>query len=89
MADGADGRLELLANIKAHSQQLTTENKAAGADAAAAGLGAGGGWSDEEWRGAFQQLVGFSQTVFSLFFFSSWCVLRFEHLYPLVVFVVR
>ena len=67
MADGADGRLELLANIKAHSQQLTTEDEEAGADAAAAGLGAGGGWSDEGWRGAFQQLVGFSQTVF---FFS-------------------
>jgi len=62
--DRHDSRLTLLAAIKAHSQQLTEENGADGDGAripgdATAGLGEAGGWSDAEWRGAFQQLVSF------------------------------
>lgn len=73
--DGADegDRLELLAAIKAHSQHLTTEGGACGgsSDDVAAGLGGGGGWSGEDWRRAFQQLVGFKHDdfFFSLFFY--------------------
>lgn len=51
MADAVVGRLELLAAIKAHSQHLRKEDGAAGPALAI------GGWSDDEWRGAFQQLV--------------------------------
>jgi hypothetical protein len=56
-ADREGARLELLAAIKAHSQHLTAEEENG------AGSGPSGeGWSDEEWRGAFQQLVGVTRT---------------------------
>jgi len=46
-------RLELLAAIKAHSQHLT-EGPGLSGDVAGDD---GGGWSSEEWRGAFEYLV--------------------------------
>jgi len=62
MASVPADRLELLAAIKAHSQNLSAGAGATAGpesgDAAGAGSGdGGGGWSEDEWRGAFQHLV--------------------------------
>ena len=67
MAPPPAGRLDVLAAIKAHSQHLTTAS--ASGDGGGGGARGGtpgpsssdtagdGGWSSDEWRGAFQQLV--------------------------------